>query len=129
MSPRDEIRRLALARPVSRKPASLAIRGIAARGNPDVVIIGGGLTGCAAAYAFAAAGVKVVLLEADRIGRGATGHRRGGSPTEPGVPFGQVEKSVGQRGARAGIPDVAPRGARLRGAAPAARHQMRPRTA
>ena len=36
----------------------------------DVVIIGGGLTGCAAAYALAAAGVKAVLLEADRVGRG-----------------------------------------------------------
>ena len=37
-----------------------------------VAIVGGGLTGCACAAAFAAAGVKVVLLEADRIGAGAT---------------------------------------------------------
>jgi glycine/D-amino acid oxidase-like deaminating enzyme len=35
-------------------------------------VIGGGLTGCACAAAFAAAGVKVVVLEADRIGTGAT---------------------------------------------------------
>ena len=34
--------------------------------------MGGGLTGCACAAAFAAAGVKVILLEADRIGAGAT---------------------------------------------------------
>ena len=33
----------------------------------DVVIIGGGLTGCTTAYAFAAAGVKVMLLEAAQI--------------------------------------------------------------
>jgi len=66
----------------------------------DVVIIGGGLTGCAAAYAFAAAGVKVVLLEADRIGRGATAASAGWIATEPGVPFEQVEKSVGLRAAK-----------------------------
>src|SRR5258708_22147385 len=37
-----------------------------------VAIVGGGLTGCACAAAFAAAGVKVILLEKDRIGAGAT---------------------------------------------------------
>lgn len=37
-----------------------------------VAVIGGGLTGCSSAVAFANAGVKVVLLEADRIGAGAT---------------------------------------------------------
>jgi glycine/D-amino acid oxidase-like deaminating enzyme len=37
-----------------------------------VAIVGGGLTGCACASAFATAGVKVALLEADRIGAGAT---------------------------------------------------------
>jgi glycine/D-amino acid oxidase-like deaminating enzyme len=38
----------------------------------DIVIVGGGLTGCATAYAFAAAGYDVVLLEAARIASGAT---------------------------------------------------------
>jgi glycine/D-amino acid oxidase-like deaminating enzyme len=37
-----------------------------------VAIVGGGLTGCACASAFATAGVKVALLEAERIGIGAT---------------------------------------------------------
>jgi glycine/D-amino acid oxidase-like deaminating enzyme len=37
-----------------------------------VAIVGGGLTGAACAASFAAAGVKVVLLEAERIGAGAT---------------------------------------------------------
>ncbi len=37
-----------------------------------VAIVGGGLTGCACASAFATAGVRVALLEADRIGAGAT---------------------------------------------------------
>lgn len=38
----------------------------------DVVIVGGGLTGAAAAYAFAAAGHDTVLFEAGRIAGGAT---------------------------------------------------------
>lgn len=42
-----------------------------------VAIIGGGLTGCSCAVAFANAGVKVVLLEADRIGAGATARSAG----------------------------------------------------
>jgi glycine/D-amino acid oxidase-like deaminating enzyme len=37
-----------------------------------VAIVGGGLTGCASAEAFAAAGIKVILLEGDRLGAGAT---------------------------------------------------------
>jgi len=40
--------------------------------NVPVAIVGGGLTGCACAAAFAGAGVKVILLEADQIGAGAT---------------------------------------------------------
>ena len=44
------------------------------RGHLDtgIVIVGGGLTGAACAASFAAAGVKIVLLEADRIGAGTT---------------------------------------------------------
>ena len=43
----------------------------------QVVIVGGGLTGCACAASFAAAGVKVVLIEADRIGAGETARSAG----------------------------------------------------
>lgn len=38
----------------------------------DIVVVGGGLTGCASALAFASAGYSVVLLEASRIASGAT---------------------------------------------------------
>ncbi len=39
----------------------------------EVVVIGGGLTGVLTAYLLTRAGSKVVLLEADRMGHGATG--------------------------------------------------------
>ncbi|PYR59788.1 MAG: hypothetical protein DMF85_06875 [Acidobacteria bacterium] len=55
--------------PKSRRPGYPKYRGAT---ETDVVIVGGGLTGCACAASFAAAGVKVALLEADRIGAGAT---------------------------------------------------------
>ena len=42
-----------------------------------VVIVGGGLTGCACAASFATAGVNVVLLDADRIGAGETARSAG----------------------------------------------------
>lgn len=55
--------------PRSRRPDYSRHRGDA---RVPVAIVGGGLTGCACAAAFAASGVKVILLEADRIGAGAT---------------------------------------------------------
>jgi len=66
----------------------------------EAVIVGGGLTGCTTAYAFAAAGLKVLLLEADQIGRGATAYSSGWIAEEPGVAFADLEKAVGLRGAR-----------------------------
>jgi len=69
----------------------------------DAVIIGGGLTGCATAYAFAAAGIDVALLEADRIGRGATSLAAGWISDDPGVPFAEAEHLLGLRVARSGF--------------------------
>ncbi len=66
----------------------------------DVVVVGGGLTGCATAYACAAAGVKVVLLEAAQIGRGDTGASAGWISEEPGVSFPELAAIAGLRGAR-----------------------------
>jgi glycine/D-amino acid oxidase-like deaminating enzyme len=66
----------------------------------DAVIIGGGLTGCATAYAFAAAGIKVIVLEAEQIGRGASGSSSGWLADDPGTLFSQLEKSHGVRNAR-----------------------------
>ena len=66
----------------------------------DVVVIGGGLTGCATAYAFAVAGVKVVLVEAAQIGRGNSGSSAGWISEDPGIAFTDLEKALGRRGAR-----------------------------
>lgn len=66
----------------------------------DVVIIGGGLTGCATAYAFAAAGIKVALFEAGKIGNGSSGASTGWISDEPGVRFADVEKQIGLKAAR-----------------------------
>jgi glycine/D-amino acid oxidase-like deaminating enzyme len=72
------------------------------RGSMDIeaVIVGGGLTGCATAYAFAVAGVKVMLLEAGQIGRANTASDAGWIADDPGVPLADLEKSLGVRDAR-----------------------------
>lgn len=43
----------------------------------QVVVVGGGLVGCACAAAFATSGVDVVVLEADRVGAGETARSAG----------------------------------------------------
>jgi glycine/D-amino acid oxidase-like deaminating enzyme len=54
--------------PKGRRPSYPRLR---AQLETTVAIVGGGLTGCVCAWSFAAAGVKVVLLEADAVGGGA----------------------------------------------------------
>jgi glycine/D-amino acid oxidase-like deaminating enzyme len=66
----------------------------------EVAIIGGGLTGCTVAYAFAAAGIKVALFEADRLGRGASGSASGWIADDPGTSFADAAKAIGLRAAR-----------------------------
>lgn len=84
----------------SRVPSYPSHRATGQAGQADVAIIGGGLTGCATAYACAAAGMSVVLFEADRVGRAATAAAPGWVTGEPPVTFGTLEAAVGRRGAR-----------------------------
>jgi glycine/D-amino acid oxidase-like deaminating enzyme len=81
----------------SRVPSFPQLRG---RTTADIAIVGGGLTGCAIAYSFAAAGLKVALVEADRIGRGSSGFSSGWISDDPGVSFTDVESALGLRAAR-----------------------------
>jgi glycine/D-amino acid oxidase-like deaminating enzyme len=83
--------------PKSRQPQYPRERGPV---TTDVAIVGGGLAACATAYAFAAAGVKVALFEAERIGTGSTGSASGLVLQDPGVPYRDVEQLYGVRTAR-----------------------------
>jgi glycine/D-amino acid oxidase-like deaminating enzyme len=66
----------------------------------QVVIVGGGLTGCACAASFAAAGVKVVLVEADRIGAGETARSAGLLRQDLDASFQESAALLGLRTAR-----------------------------
>lgn len=68
----------------------------------DVVVIGGGLTGCAAAYGLAGAGLKVVLLEGERLANGATAGGIGAIVPQPDAQFADVEVASSVRAARIG---------------------------
>jgi glycine/D-amino acid oxidase-like deaminating enzyme len=66
----------------------------------DVAIVGAGLTGSATAYLCAAAGLKTIVLEAERVGRGSSGRSAGLLLPEPGPAFRDVEQTHGLRAAR-----------------------------
>lgn len=83
----------------SRNPAPQR-PGLAGRVSTDVCVIGGGFTGLSAALELAERGFRVVLLEAERVGFGASG-RNGGqmlNGLNPGV--GTIEKLAGESAAR-----------------------------
>lgn len=81
--------------PRSRRPDYPRHRG---ETRARVAIVGGGLTGCACAASFAAAGVETVLLEADRIGAGSTASSPGLLRQDLDASFAA---SAGQHGLRA----------------------------
>jgi glycine/D-amino acid oxidase-like deaminating enzyme len=83
--------------PKSRRPAHPRLRGEI---DTSVVIVGGGLTGAACAASFAAAGVKVVVLEADRIGAGSTAASPGLVREDFDGSFQQTASAHGLRAAR-----------------------------
>lgn len=65
-----------------------------------MAIVGGGLTGCAVAYALARAGVKPMLLEAGRIGEAGTAHSAGIARSEPPASVRDLHQAHGLRAAR-----------------------------
>jgi glycine/D-amino acid oxidase-like deaminating enzyme len=66
----------------------------------DAVVIGGGLTGCTAAYVLAHAGMDVILLEAERLASGATGGGIGAIVPQPDAAFLPTAQAMGRRAAR-----------------------------
>ena len=93
-------------------------------------IVGGGLTGCACAVSFAAAGIKVVVLEADRVGSGATQGSAGLIREDFDSSFHQSSASLGLARTRSMWQAMRPRLPRFCGAAlRRLAHSMRSRAA
>jgi len=83
--------------PKSRRPSYPRFRGEA---EARVAIIGGGLTGCACAWSFAAAGIRTIVIEADRIGAGATASGPGMVREDFDASFQETASLYGLRAAR-----------------------------
>jgi glycine/D-amino acid oxidase-like deaminating enzyme len=66
----------------------------------DVVIVGGGLTGAVVAWRFAKAGVRVVVLETERVGQGSTAANSGLLMHEPDRDLGELRELYGLQAAR-----------------------------
>ena len=83
-------------------------RGRALKGNltADVVVIGGGFTGCAASYALSQAGLDVVLVEANRLASGSTQRSTGAVLPVPDSRLLDVQKSAGKREARVAFTEL-----------------------
>src|SRR5215213_2335086 len=87
-----------LDRSASRRPSYPKLRGHV---DTTIVIVGGGLTGCACASSFAAAGVKTVLLEGEALGAGATSRTSGIVREDFEASFREGAAAHGVRAARA----------------------------
>ena len=76
-----------------------------------VVVAGGGMSGAMTAYACAAAGLKVIMVEAERVGLGGSGYATGMLSGEAAESYREVEARHGRRAARAmfGAMESAPR--------------------
>jgi glycine/D-amino acid oxidase-like deaminating enzyme len=83
--------------PRSRRPDYSRHRGDT---RTRVAIVGGGLTGCACAASFAAAGIAAVVLEAERIGGGATAAATGVLRQDPDASFRALAAQHGVRTSR-----------------------------
>lgn len=78
-------------------PERAALRGAV---RADVCVVGGGYTGLSAALHLARAGRRVVVLEAHRVGFGASGRNGGQIGSGQRLDVSSLEKMVGKAGAR-----------------------------
>ena len=70
-------------------------------GDPDVAVVGGGITGCSCALALAEAGLKVRLYEAREIAGGASGRNGGFALRGGAAPYPVIVDSIGRESAAA----------------------------
>src|ERR1044071_1938431 len=82
--------------PASKRPSFPRLRG---EHTADVVIVGAGLTGCATAGACAFAGMKPLVVEAERVAL-AAGRASGLLLPDPGPAFRDIAKRHGLRAAK-----------------------------
>ncbi|MBC2728481.1 FAD-dependent oxidoreductase [Desulfosporosinus sp.] len=68
--------------------------------NVDVAIIGGGMAGITSGYLLSEDGLKVALLEADRILLGTTAHTTAKLTSQHGLIYDQVKRQMGAEKAR-----------------------------
>ena len=73
---------------------------LAGRHTADVAIVGGGIVGIATAYRLKQAGLRVSVIEADRIVTGTTGHTTAKLTAGHGLIYTHLEKHFGQADAR-----------------------------
>jgi glycine/D-amino acid oxidase-like deaminating enzyme/nitrite reductase/ring-hydroxylating ferredoxin subunit len=68
--------------------------------DADVAVIGGGIVGVTLAWLLKREGLRVVLVEADRIGHGVSGHTTAKVSSQHGVIYARLRSRFGARGAR-----------------------------
>ena len=66
----------------------------------DVVVVGGGIVGLTTALLLREAGMRVVLLEADRLGHGVSGHTTAKVTSQHGLIYARLRSRFGADGAR-----------------------------
>ncbi len=62
----------------------------------EVAIIGGGIVGITCAYLLKSEGVKVAVIEADRILQGTTGHSTAKITSQHGLIYARLKNQVGE---------------------------------
>jgi glycine/D-amino acid oxidase-like deaminating enzyme len=84
--------------PQRRRPDFPRFRGTV---TVPVAIVGGGLAGCLTAYAFAAAGVKVVLVEGERLAMAGASRGPGVLQSEAASSYRELDERLGRKASRA----------------------------
>ena len=84
--------------PAKKRREFPAFRGVITH---PVVVVGGGMSGAMTAYACATAGMKVILLEAGRVGMGGSSRATGLLSGEACGSYRELEERAGRRAARA----------------------------
>lgn len=66
----------------------------------DVAIVGGGMTGITSAYLLKKEGLRVAVIEADRILQGTTGHTTAKITSQHGLIYSKIKRYMGDERAR-----------------------------